>query len=896
MPWLHRIRTWHLAAAGALGTLALALACSAKNLADTGSIGGNPKYDASPVCGPGKLGCPCDAPGQTVACGQEINRSGDYVTCSEGTSTCQGGVWGACQGSTIYTKSLESSTLGLGGTRVHAKTVGCAPDAGPPQDPCDPSACPPSVSGPGDVLDAAGVITAESGVSIAPSPPDGGPCTGLLCQINSCGGTPDGTIINGKVFDPAGNDPLYNIWVYIPLDPTAPLPPFTPGVSCDTCAGAGNFTAVAVGQTAADGTFTLTHVPDGANIPIVVQNGKWRRKITLPAVSPCTQNVIPNGTLRLPRNRFDGDNNTADIPQIAFVSGASDAFQCMLLKVGLDPNEFGSATTNANRRIHYYNSPDKPSSSIDPAYGAVVTADVLWNSQPNLANYDLVVLACEGAEYTADRAANGYANLANFANIGGRVFLSHYSYVWMKYNTPWIGVPSGWGASASVNTQDPLPATIDTSTPKGVAFSAWLQNVGAIPGGATQIQLQQAREDTVSPLSAGVQSWMSASNTETNSLNKTPDGGPGDFSPTFTFDTPLGSAPNECGRVGFTDFHVSTAALVSATSCSTDANCGYGSTCNLTGMPGTCTAGACSPTTVATDCGDSNFTCTGAIAGTCGCTTDAQCAGLGAGTCNLGNCTVATCYLGSDCATASGTCDNGPQPGTCTPNACATNADCNGELCAGGTCSGCLADTDCPGTATCVAAVPPGTCTGDQTHFPYACRKGALSPQEKALEFELFDLTACISPAGAPPPPPVVLNYEPVTFTEDFSTSCPMGTHVVWRELDWQATIPNTASIVFAAQTVEPPADGGAPDYSMAQMVPLATATTSTANPPVGWDAVLLDVPSDGGPLGAFNLAMPPVTSLSDLRLTITLNPTSDNKASPTLIQWQLRSDCVPSE
>jgi hypothetical protein len=79
----------------------------------------------------------------------------------------------------------------------------------------------------------------------------------------------------------------------------------------------------------------------------------------------------------------------------------------------------------------------------------------------------------------------------------------------------------------------------------------------------------------------------------------------------------------------------------------------------------------------------------------------------------------------------------------------------------------------------------------------------------------------------------------------------------------------------------------------MIQLVPIWTATTSTTGMP---DRALLDVGADASMPGAFNVAMPPVTSQTDLRLTITLNPTSDHSASPTLIDWTVKSDCMPSE
>ncbi|HXN32380.1 MAG TPA: hypothetical protein VN894_10980, partial [Polyangiaceae bacterium] len=227
----------------------------------------------------------------------------------------------------------------------------------------------------------------------------------------------------------------------------------------------------------------------------------------------------------------------------------------------------------------------------------------------------------------------------------------------------------------------------------------------------------------------------------------------------------------------------------------------------------------------------------------------------------------------------------GATPGTC-QKACASDADCSGELCVSGQCRGCLEETDCP-SHQCNGGTP-AMCSASSSLFPLACGQAGLTPQEDALEFMLLDLTACVSQTGATPT--TAARYDPATFTEDFASICPAGTRPVWRELDWQASVPDTASIVFSAQSADLSADGGAPDYSSRMPVELATATTSTLLP--GFDFALIDT----GTTGAFNLASPSVLSRSNLRLTVTMNPTSDAKAAPTLVEWQIKADCLPAE
>jgi len=159
---------------------------------------------------------------------------------------------------------------------------------------------------------------------------------GLACMVDQTCAANSQTTLTGKVYDPAGRNPLYDIIVFIPNDPST-LPAITPGThTCDTCdVSIGNYVAATI--TNYDGTFTLTGVPTGSAIPVTVQIGKWRRTVTVDIPNSCASNAANDGTLRLPRNRMEGD-----MPQMAVLTGGCDDLGCFLNGMGIDASEFSA--------------------------------------------------------------------------------------------------------------------------------------------------------------------------------------------------------------------------------------------------------------------------------------------------------------------------------------------------------------------------------------------------------------------------------------------------------------------------------------------------------------------------------------------------------------------------
>ena len=386
---------------------------------------------------------------------------------------------------------------------------------------------------------------------------DGG-CVNLACDQVNC---PDGgtTTVTGTVYDPSGQVPIYNALVYVP---NGQVLPFTPGVSCDRCESFTSGSPLVVALTGSDGTFTLQNVPvipDGGTLPLVIQVGRWRRQVALPAVPACTSTPITDaGTTRLPRNQSEGD-----IPQMAIATGGADPFECLLLKMGISPSEF--TNPDAGGRIHYYVS-DSPGPGLDKVPPAPPESALL-NDAGTLMNYDVVLLPCEGGEYRRNNVGNPQPqNLVQYTSAGGRLFTTHYGYVWLAnpwnapFNTTGVWETQSCDAYATI-----LPATVDQSFSKGASFGQWLLNVGSSTQLGT-LNLIESRHDLLFT-DGGSQRWLYA--------NIPPSQCPSQPQPAvlhMTFNTPLdagtlpdGGPGNQCGRVVYSDFHVSASAAGTGT-------------------------------------------------------------------------------------------------------------------------------------------------------------------------------------------------------------------------------------------------------------------------------------------------------------------------------------------
>jgi hypothetical protein len=369
----------------------------------------------------------------------------------------------------------------------------------------------------------------------------GGPtnCTGLECQIVQCEkmGKPP-TTVSGTVFAPNGTLALYGANVYVPfVDPG----PFEDTLTCGKCQDSlpGGAIAAAVSDTA--GKFTMSNVPSGSDIPLFVTIGKWRRKVSIPQVLPCQDNPLPNTITSLPKNKTEGD-----IPKIAITTGSQDALECLLRKIGVADNEFTNESETG--RVHLF--VGNGTSKIAASNATLTAATTLWGSTDKMKNYDMLLFSCEGTPNPAQKTQAMMDNLKQYADLGGRVFLTHYHSVWIdgEKNVP-THAPMVWPtvATCEIDKSSTGVGVIDqVNNPKGSAFAQWMTNVqGSTTPGTVEISSGTTRQSCTTLDTTKAERWVYMKI----------DGV--DYPQNFQFTTPLEAAKEDrCGKVVFSDMHV----------------------------------------------------------------------------------------------------------------------------------------------------------------------------------------------------------------------------------------------------------------------------------------------------------------------------------------------------
>lgn len=358
-----------------------------------------------------------------------------------------------------------------------------------------------------------------------------GGCTGSLCTSLPTCSPASPTQLTGTVRTPGRNNngtlinqiPVPNAIVYIPGDPSVPLPTILTGVdgtnplSCGRCADerlvADGQTILASAVTDYRGQFTLSgRIPVGVPFNIVIKAGKWRRVVQIPALAAgaaCTTTALTTDQTRLNANSTDGLTGT-QLPRVAFSTGDVDEMECVFYNMGISLSEFSAPSGSGRIHLYYGNGVGMCTGTFNCNYtsnptncanttgctwtGSACTGtsqcsarsrnvdaygctngrngcSVIQTSETNLYrvastlnSYDMVVFDCQAG--TNGDYPTYIANMRNYVNNGGRMFASHWAYNWITSDTT---ATTGMSNSAAWNGSG--SATSDTayiSLPTGV--------------------------------------------------------------------------------------------------------------------------------------------------------------------------------------------------------------------------------------------------------------------------------------------------------------------------------------------------------------------------------------------------------------------------------------------
>lgn len=711
------------------------------------------------------------------------------------------------------------------------------------------------------------------------------PCEGLECQqINP------NTTLKGVVFDPAGTRPLPNVLVYVPNGEVAS---FVDSVACDSCDSVVSGAPLVSTKTDAVGRFVLPKMPSGTAFELVIQVGRWRRKVVvapLPsgatrwvgnyAASEARFTLSPDGSepsftgepalrLRLPRTQRRcnayGCAGEGDIPKTALIMGDADPLQCVLRRIGVADSEFSSDRTNG--RIHLFGASGMAHGGARAAYGSddSLLARRTGGGVPALHAYSVLLAPCDvsaelndatyrDSAYASGPSYNSFPTAVigpaereaarSFVEVGGRLIATHSMAVDLVHHNQEPVTRAAFSVEGGVALDSPFDPN---SSP---AFVALLRDyVAANPGFSWRYIDATAYQPNASAV------YVFGNNVEAASARAHEPGVTGenrlgsfaydlDQSTTAgqrfaTWAAQVGATSGSQGRLRWREWSAMVRAVRPARGAvpfllgdSRDATRFESRTAGLFQRPCLETGGT-DPACLGVTWGDEHV---GMYQLDPSVNSAQACGRIGVVSGHVSEHTCFAPHLGR----GRDYCEQASNPDPSQPS-----ADCS--------------------------------CLEFPEQADLACGNQELSPEELSFEYLLFSTLRC---SGELSQPGRGARLGRAISTRDFVADCGEQEEVVWQLFSWQATVPKDTSIAFFAATAENQADlAAAPSTSIGT----ATWTTST------WTAGNHTV-DQYLRLDAENARR----SMRWLRVTSVFVPFGAQ--SPTLSAWRVVFNCIKND
>ncbi|MDB4953075.1 MAG: hypothetical protein JWO36_644 [Myxococcales bacterium] len=381
-------------------------------------------------------------------------------------------------------------------------------------------------------------------------------CVGLRCyQVDCAAKNQPTTSLSGTVFAPNGTLPLYGVNVYVPAGDPGPL---ADGVQCDRCNAALAGDPIAQTKTDEAGHFSLPNVPATSDVPIVIQVGKWRKRLTVPNVAACQDTALTPTDTRLPKDHTEGD-----LPKIAITTGNSDALECLVRKIGIADSEITTDSQSGRVHLFYGNGAAQFAPGFAGGTGAFSNATSLWGTVAKLSQYDVALFSCEGGQVPGTKPQSSMQAVHDYAGLGGRIFMSHWHNIWIGGES---GVPSHgladwesiatWAYGAAQDEASQL-TVVDETAPKGMSFATWLMNVGASTV-RDHVTVNEPRYTCQANDPMKSERWVYVDPALSTPAGKV-------SVQDLLFTTPQDVPPEDrCGKVVFSDMHVSSGSTSAA--------------------------------------------------------------------------------------------------------------------------------------------------------------------------------------------------------------------------------------------------------------------------------------------------------------------------------------------